>query len=116
MPTWFNICTQIDNEGERGRERGGGSRQYFPPTAYQGSVDGKTERRGERMAGRAVMREREGPMGGRRSERDGPLIGLHNIDSITGEFFGALRASSTLARRSAAREKERKGKNRKRER
>lgn len=28
---------------------------------------------------------------------DGPLIGLHNIDSITGEFFAALRASGTLA-------------------
>ncbi|KAH0956345.1 hypothetical protein HN011_008916 [Eciton burchellii] len=38
--------------------------------------------------------------------RDGPLIGLHNIDSITGEFFAALRASSTLARRSVTREKE----------
>jgi len=65
-------------------------------------------------AGRAVMREREGPMGVVR--RDGPLIGLHNIDSITGEFFAALRASSTLARRSVAREKEGKGENRKRER
>lgn len=47
---------------------------------------------------------------------DGPLIGLHNIDSITGEFFAALRASSMLARRSTSTgEKEReKNENRKR--
>lgn len=61
------------------------------------------------MVERSVMR---GPVGVVRE--DGPLIGLHNIDSITGEFFAALRASSTLARRSVAckteskREKERK--------
>lgn len=48
---------------------------------------------------------------------DGPLIGLHNIDSITGEFFAALRASSMLARRSTGtgekeREKTKTGKER----
>lgn len=53
------------------------------------------KRRG--MVRRTEMRERE-PEGKEGFVRkDGSLIGLHNIDSITGEFFAALRASSTLS-------------------
>jgi len=38
--------------------------------------------------------------------RWGSLIGLHNIDSITSEFFAALRVSSTLFQRSVAKKAE----------
>lgn len=53
------------------------------------------------MAKRGVIRQaemKERRRGGRESlGEDGPLIGLHNIDSITDEFFAALRASTLSA-------------------
>lgn len=58
----------------------------------------KWQNGGRGIVRRTEMRERE-PGGGKGGfvRKDGSLIGLHNIDSITGEFFAALRASSTLS-------------------
>jgi len=80
--TWFNICTQI--------ERKWGNRQYFPSAAYQArrwQNGGKGKREGSTTSWDESMG----------TGRWGSLIGLHNIDSITGEFFAALRASSMLS-------------------